>query len=168
MENYKILDLFILIILIIFSTFGFFRGYKKEVKNLVNIFIFIILSYFFARDIGNYLISFLNLDLTNYPKFSNLIIGFILIFIISAILTFIFSRTFLAISYSLNNIFLDKTLGLLFGFLKGIVIIMLFVAFFDYFKYLDLSNSIYKNSLFVEYFFKIGVQLEHVWNHWNN
>jgi len=162
------LDFFILIILIIFSILGFFRGFKKEIRSLINLFIFIILSYFFAGDIGNYLISFLNIDLTNYPKFSNLIIGFILTFIISIILAFIFTSMFLTISQSLNNIFLDKILGLLFGLFKGVIIFILFVAFIDYFNYLDLSNSFYKNSLFMEYFFKFGVQLEYVWNHWNN
>jgi len=167
MKDYLVLDLFILITLIIFSSLGFFRGFKKEIRSLINLFLFIILSYFFAKDIGNYSISFLNLDLANYPKSSNLIIGFILTFIISTILSFIFSSMFQIISQSLNNIILDRILGLLFGLFKGTIIFILFIAFVDYFNYLDLSNSLYKNSFFMEFFFKFGVQLEYVWNHWN-
>ena len=65
-----------------------------------------------------------------------------------------------------ENLFFDKFLGMIFGFLKGVVLIATFFSLMFFYDYFDHIKNFDKNSLFLDYFLQYSVQLQDVWNHW--
>ena len=115
------LDIFIFILLVIFSLLGFMRGFKKELYSVVSLFLFIFISYFYASFIGKYIFNFIDYDLDIFPQYSYLIIGCIIVlifskFFVSSVGKFIFNSSSL-----IGNVFLDKFFGIFFGFIKGVI-----------------------------------------------
>ena len=160
------LDIFIFIFLAIFLLLGFIRGFKKELYSVVSLFLFIVISYFYANFIGKYMFNFIDYDLYSSSQYSYLIIGCIIVFIssnffVSSVGRFIFNSSSLV-----NNIFLDKFFGIFFGFIKGVVFLTATFQIMIHYENFHLITNFDNNSLFLDYFLQFGVQLKHVWNHW--
>ena len=160
------LDIFIFILLVIFSLLGFMRGFKKELYSVVSLFLFIFISYFYASFIGKYIFNFIDYDLDIFPQYSYLIIGCIIVlifskFFVSSVGKFIFNSSSL-----ISNVFLDKFFGIFFGFIKGFVLLATVFLIMMHYESFHLITDFDNNSLFLDYFLKFGVQLQHVWNHW--
>tara|TARA_B100000795_G_scaffold136422_1_gene101893 strand:- start:544 stop:1035 length:492 start_codon:yes stop_codon:yes gene_type:complete len=162
------IDFFILVALFIFLVLGFFRGLKKEIFSIINFSLFFIVSYFYADFIGTYLITFSGFDSSNIPSYTNLILGYLLIFITTSTLMLLIKSIFFSPSSSFGTTLFDKIFGSFFGLIKGLIFICISFLFCSYYDDLDFITNFDNNSLFLDYFLHYGVQLQNVWNHWNS
>lgn len=160
------LDFFIFIIVLIFSILGFFRGFNKELKSIFVIILFIILYSPLIDYFENYLPGILNITNYNFPDYLYFVFSVFIIYIFTSVLVFIASKIFFKISILSQNILLNKSLGFFAGLIKSVAIIVLILLIADHHNNLDYIINFDKNSLFIDYFLKFGVQLPNVWNHW--
>ena len=131
-------DLIILSIILISAFFAFFLGISLELLSISGW----ILSFIGAHKYGNNLVNFFNKFINNILISTGLsyFIVFLIIFIIFSFLTKRFS---IYIKESYVGI-LDKTLGFIFGILRGYLLIGLCFFGFDYFyqgKKLDFIDN---------------------------
>lgn len=160
------LDIFIFIFLSVFLLLGFIRGFKKELYSLLSLFLFIVISYFYANLFGKYISSFIDYDFSSFSQYSFLIIGCVTIFIISKFFIFSVSKFLLNSSFFTVNVFLDKFFGIFFGFAKGVVLLITIFLLIIHYENLHLITDFDNSSFLLDYFLQFGVQLQHVWNHW--
>ena len=121
------LDVIILVLILISALFAFFRGFSLE---LLSISVWII-SFFGSYAYGNNLVNFFNKIVNNIliSTAISYVLAFLIIFIIFSFLTRKFS-IFIKDSYVG---LIDKSLGFIFGILRGYVIVGLCFFLFDYF-----------------------------------
>ena len=120
-------DLIILVLVLISALFAFFRGFSLE---LLSISVWII-SFFGSYAYGNNLVNFFNKIVNNIliSTAISYVLAFLIIFVIFSFLTRKFS-VFIKDSYVG---LIDKSLGFIFGILRGYVIVGLCFFLFDYF-----------------------------------
>ena len=120
-------DIIILVLILISALFAFFRGFSLE---LLSISVWII-SFFGSYAYGNNLINFFNKIVNNIliSTAISYIIAFLALFVIFSFFTRKFS-VFIKDSYVG---LIDKSLGFVFGILRGYVIVGLCFFCFDYF-----------------------------------
>ena len=120
-------DIIILVLILISALFAFFRGFSLE---LLSISVWII-SFFGSYTYGNNLINFFNKIINNIliSTAISYVVVFTIIFVIFSFLTRKFS-VFIKDSYVG---LIDKSLGFIFGILRGYVIVGLCFFLFDYF-----------------------------------
>ena len=120
-------DVIILVLIFVSALFAFFRGFSLE---LLSISVWII-SFFVSYAYGNNLINFFNKIINNILISTAISYGvvFLIIFVIFSFLTRKFS-VFIKDSYVG---LIDKSLGFIFGILRGYVIVGLCFFLFDYF-----------------------------------
>ena len=120
-------DIIILILILISALFAFFRGFSLE---LLSISVWII-SFFGSYAYGNNLINFFNKIVNNIliSTAISYIIAFLALFVIFSFFTRKFS-VFIKDSYVG---LIDKSLGFIFGILRGYIIVGLCFFCFDYF-----------------------------------
>ena len=120
-------DVIILVLILISALFAFFRGFSLE---LLSISVWII-SFFGSYTYGNNLINFFNKIINNIliSTAISYVVAFLIIFVIFSFLTRKFS-VFIKDSYVG---LIDKSLGFIFGILRGYVIVSLCFFLFDYF-----------------------------------
>ena len=120
-------DIIILSIILISAFFAFFRGISLEILSISGWVIAFLGSYIY----GNNLVNFIN-KLINNIFISNIVsyaIFFLVIFILFSFITRKFSN-YIKDSYVG---LLDKSLGFIFGILRGYVLVGLCFFIFDYF-----------------------------------
>ena len=120
-------DVIILVLIFISALFAFFRGFSLE---LLSISVWVI-SFFISYTYGNNLINFFNKIINNIliSTAISYVVVFLIIFVIFSFLTRKFS-VFIKDSYVG---LIDKSLGFIFGILRGYVIVSLCFFLFDYF-----------------------------------
>ena len=120
-------DVIILVLIFISALFAFFRGFSLE---LLSISVWII-SFFGSYAYGNNLVNFFNKIVNNIliSTAISYVVVFLIIFVIFSFLTRKFS-VFIKDSYVG---LIDKSLGFIFGILRGYVIVSLCFFLFDYF-----------------------------------
>ena len=120
-------DVIILVLIFISALFAFFRGFSLE---LLSISVWII-SFFVSYAYGYNLINFFNKIINNIliSTAISYVVVFLIIFVIFSFLTRKFS-VFIKDSYVG---LIDKSLGFIFGILRGYVIVSLCFFCFDYF-----------------------------------
>ena len=120
-------DVIILVLILISALFAFFRGFSLE---LLSISVWII-SFFGSYAYGNNLVNFFNKIVNNIliSTAISYVLAFLIIFIIFSFLTRKFS-VFIKDSYVG---LIDKSLGFIFGILRGYIIVGLCFFLFDYF-----------------------------------
>ena len=131
-------DIIILVLILISALFAFFRGFSLE---LLSISVWII-SFFGSYAYGNNLINFFNKIINNIliSTAISYIVAFLIIFVIFSFLTRKFS-VFIKDSYVG---LIDKSLGFIFGILRGYIVVSLCFFLFDYFykgKRLEFINN---------------------------
>ena len=135
-------DVIILVLIFISALFAFFRGFSLE---LLSISVWVI-SFFISYTYGNNLINFFNKIINNIliSTAISYVVVFLIIFVIFSFLTRKFS-VFIKDSYVG---LIDKSLGFIFGILRGYIIVGLCFFLFDYFykgkrlKFIDNSKII--------------------------
>ena len=160
------IDFFIFIILLIFLIFGFVRGFQKEIKSIIALFIFVVLSFKYADFIGNYCINYFQINNAYIPSYLYSILGGIILYIFVSFIVYIFGKILFDSSTLFNNIFFTKTLGSFISLIKAVFLISILILLVQYYGYFDFFVDFTENSLFLDYFLKFGVQLQYVWNHW--
>ena len=161
-----LLDIFLLTTLFIFIIFGFLRGFKKEIISTLNIISILFLSFLYANDFGSYIAKELKFFDLDTPVFIFTIIGSISIFIISSVFFYFLGKILLYPLLNFENNFFDKSLGIIFSFFKGFLLISALISVLDYYEMLYVLENFDKSSSFLDYFLKFSVQLKDVWNHW--
>lgn len=116
------LDCIILLMLFISGVIGVLRGFVKEILQLVSLSFAVFCSFFF-RKYFTFIFTFIE---SNFIK--EIIAGaciFMLMFILGSIIVYLICQT---IKMQGFGKFIDKTLGLNYGFLRGCVILILSVT----------------------------------------
>ncbi|MFL2661295.1 MAG: CvpA family protein [Alphaproteobacteria bacterium] len=120
-------DLIILVIILVSGFFAFFRGFSLELLSITGWVISFLGSYLY----GNNLINIANKYINNILISTTL--SYVVIFvIIFSIFTFLTRKFSFFIKKSYLGI-LDKSLGFIFGLLRGYVLVGLSFFAFDYF-----------------------------------
>ena len=131
-------DVIILVLIFISALFAFYRGFSLE---LLSISVWVI-SFFVSYAYGYNLINFFNKVINNIliSTAISYIVVFLIVFVIFSFLTRKFS-VFIKDSYVG---LIDKSLGFIFGILRGYIIVSLCFFLFDYFykgKRLEFINN---------------------------
>ena len=132
LETYLIFDFSILMVILISAIFAFMRGFSQEILSLFSWIVAISGSYFFANNFVNLINKF-----TENIVFSR-ILSYVIVFLV-----LIFFLSFLAKIFS-NTIkksyvgMLDRTLGFVFGIIRGYLIVSL--CFYSFYKFYDVEN----------------------------
>ena len=120
-------DIIILVLILISALFAFFRGISLE---LLSISVWLI-SFFGSYAYANNLVNFFNKIINNIliSTAISYVVAFLIIFVIFSFLTRKFS-VFIKDSYVG---LIDKSLGFIFGILRGYIIVCLCFFLFDFF-----------------------------------
>ena len=127
METYLIFDLSILIFILLSALFAFLRGFSQEFLSLLSWTGSFFGSYFFA----SYFINNINKFFGNLILSS--IIAYILVFIILLFFLSFLTKRFSQTIKSSDVGMVDRTLGFLFGILRGYFIVSLGLFAFNFF-----------------------------------
>lgn len=162
------LDLLIILVLLVTSVIGFFRGFDKEIRNLMSLITFALIYHFFIKDFDVFIQNLISIPQNFYSKYLYPIISILIIYIISFLIIYFIKNFLFSFSSLSKNILLNKFLGTFMGFLKGFVFIIILFLLANNYSLLEYFINFDKNSLFLDYFLEYGVQLPYVWNHWNS
>ncbi len=120
-------DVIILVLILISALFAFFRGFSLE---LLSISVWVI-SFFGSYAYGNNFINFFNKIINNILISTG--ISYVLAFLIIFVIFSFFTRKFSVYIKDSYVGLIDKSLGFIFGILRGYVIVGLCFFCFDYF-----------------------------------
>ena len=120
-------DVIILVLILISALFAFFRGFSLE---LLSISVWVI-SFFGSYAYGNNFINFFNKIINNILISTG--ISYVLAFLIIFVIFSFFTRKFSVYIKDSYVGLIDKSLGFIFGILRGYVIVGLCFFLFDYF-----------------------------------
>ncbi len=108
-------------VLAISAGFAFFKGFVREIASLAGLIIGSILAFRFYKNGADLLKPWIHtLNVRNLTAF---FVIFLAVILISAVISFLIKRLFDSAGLS----FYDRFLGLLFGLLRGVVIVYVFV-----------------------------------------
>ena len=142
--NFNFIDWIILSLLLITSLIGLNNGFIKEFLSFFTWTLSILFSLLIIREL---IIS----NLVNQNIISSMTIFFILVlisFVILKIITYYFIGDFKNI---INSNYINNIFGLIFGFIKGLFLILLSISGMIYLFYTTKDFPIFlKNSLFFE------------------
>ena len=138
------IDWIILILLLITSLIGMNNGFIKEFFNFFIWFLFILFSFLIINNL-------LNFDLIDSNIIFSIAIFFIMFLFCLIILKLIIFYFFGDLKNMINNNYMDNILGLVFGFFKGLFLILLGTSGIIYLFYTTKDFPPFlKNSLFFE------------------
>ena len=143
------LDIFITLFIAFWTLYGFFRGFVSELVSVIcwSSAIYFSSNYFYLP--ANWIDEYINSrEISNIFAF---IAIFVSAFIISAILGFILSRFINVVGLTSLN----KFMGLLFGFIKGMIFMLIIIYILNLTEFRD--NIIFKES---EYLFIFDAIIE--------
>ena len=120
-------DVIILVLILISALFAFFRGFSLE---LLSISVWVI-SFFGSYAYGNNLVNFFNKIINNILISTG--ISYTVVFLIIFVIFSFFTRKFSIYIKDSYVGLIDKSLGFIFGILRGYVIVGLCFFLFDYF-----------------------------------
>ena len=139
-----IVDITILIFILFWSFVGLFKGFIAELIALIcwSSAIYFAANYFYIP--ADYIMTFINsAEISNIIAFISI---FLITFLFSSFIGFFASKFVNMIGFSASN----KILGLITGFFKGLILILIIVYFIDF---TELSSSLYwEQSEFIPYF----------------
>ncbi|NOY22024.1 MAG: CvpA family protein [Acidobacteria bacterium] len=108
-------------VLAISAGFAFFKGFVREIASLAGLIIGSILAFRFYKDGADLLKPWIHAS--NVRNLTAFFVIFLTVILISAVISFLIKRLFDSAGLS----FYDRFLGLLFGLLRGVVIVYVFV-----------------------------------------
>ncbi len=115
------LDIAILMILALSGFFGLLRGFIREVLSLATWIAAILVARFYAESLSPSLEGFLANEMARYILAFGLLV--LAVLIVGAMVHGLVSRLIKAVGLQLS----DRMLGILFGLLRGVVVVMLMV-----------------------------------------
>ena len=139
-----IVDITILIFILFWSIVGLFKGFIAELIALIcwSSAIYFSANYFYIP--SDYIMTFINsVEISNIIAFIGI---FLITFLLSSFIGYFSSKFINIIGFSASN----KILGLITGFFKGLILILIVLYFLDF---TELSSSLYwEQSEFIPYF----------------
>jgi len=114
-------DVTAIAVLALSAGFAFFKGFVREIASLAGLIIGSILAFRFYKNGADMLTPWIHTS--NIRNFTAFFVIFLFIVLISAVISFLIKRLFDSAGLS----FYDRFLGLLFGLLRGVVIVYVFV-----------------------------------------
>ena len=157
-----IIDGLIFFFIITMAIRGFFRGFIEEFGQMIGLIISSLISLTQFYKISNYLSKMLFLEQWLSNTFS-----FIIIFSISLMIIRIIIKTIHIIFLSNYNQWMNKFLGILFGGIKGSIIITVFIWFIAILPLTKWTSIIEENSKFAKVSNDIGLLIIDIFN-WND
>lgn len=143
------LDLFILVVLIISSLLGLYKGFIREAMSLMSFMLSFFISLSYSYILNGYILNYLNNEII-----SN-IFSHMTIFIITLISLGFINRNLLKFVKNSGLSPADHTIGIVFGFIRGIFIISIIISFGN--TTTITNESWWSNS----YFVKLIMQFDH-------
>lgn len=140
----NILDIIIGVVLIIFAFSGLRNGLIMEVFSLASDVIGIYGAMFFSETVSYWLADAINVT----PEYLTLI-AFILTFIVVMILVRYLGRLISALVEAIHIGFIDKIGGLVFGMLKGALLVSVFIMVLNVFGIDDVINKDLRKDSFL-------------------
>lgn len=123
MEQIQVIDWIFLAILLVSTVIGLIRGLVKEIVSLVGLVLAFILAKDHATELGEWLDFVVSTPLTRYlTAFAIIFFGVLLV---SALIRWAIAKIIVASALS----FMDYLLGGLFGFLRGLVLLLVITFF---------------------------------------
>ncbi len=114
-------DVTAIAVLAVSAGFAFFKGFVREIASLAGLIIGSILAFRFYRNGADLLNPWIHT--ANIRNLTAFFIIFLMVVLISAIISFLLKKLFDSAGLS----FYDRFLGLLFGLIRGIAIVYIFV-----------------------------------------
>tara|TARA_Y100000817_G_C16710110_1_gene478857 strand:+ start:101 stop:592 length:492 start_codon:yes stop_codon:yes gene_type:complete len=138
------LDIIITLFITFWSLYGFFRGFVSELISIIcwSSAIYFSSNYFYLP--ANFIDEYINSE--QISSVLAFLVIFISTFIISAILGFIFSKFINVVGLGSFN----KFLGLFFGFLKGMVFMLIIIYILNLTEFRE--NIIFQESKYLSLF----------------
>lgn len=149
------IDIVFLVVILLSSFIGLFRGLIKEALSLVAWFAAIFVAGMYSAMLAEHLSG-----LINDPAIRR-ICAFILLFLITIIIGMLVSSLVSKFMSAIGLGGLDKVLGTAFGFVRGSIVVLVFVFVSHPFEF---SESWYLESKLAPYAFKSIEFLETVFN----
>ena len=149
-----LLDIIIFLFIVFSGIRGFLSGFLEQIGQTLGLIISILISFTYSIKLSEYYIEKVPLEIGTFY-----FLTFSFIFSLTLILIRIIFKTAQIIFLNQNNDWMNKSLGAVFGFLKGIIIITMLIWFVSILP-LDKWNSyINKHSILAEYSYniKLGV-----------
>ena len=145
----------IIFLFIVFSGFrGFLSGFLEQIGQTLGLIISILISFTYSIKLSEYYIEKVPLEIGTFY-----FLTFSFIFSLTLILIRIIFKTAQIIFLNQNNDWMNKSLGAVFGFLKGIIIITILIWFVSILPLDKWNSHIKKYSKLAKYSYniKLGV-----------
>ena len=145
-----LLDIIIFLFIVFSGIRGFLSGFLEQIGQTLGLIISILISFTYSIKLSEYYIEKVPFEIGTFY-----FLTFSFIFSLTLILTRIIFKTIQIIFLNQNNDWMNKSLGAVFGFLKGIIIITMLIWFVSILP-LDKWNSyINKYSILAKYSYNI-------------
>ena len=131
------LDIVFIIIISAFSIFGLIRGFVKEIVSIISIVLGLYIASHWYGEAAQYFTFLRDQNLQN-------ILGFIIVFIGGSLILSLIGKLVSLALKDINLGCIDHLLGLVFGFIKGVVVVC--VIFLALASFLPPSNKVLAES----------------------
>ena len=148
------LDIIILSFIVLSGIRGFLSGFIEQVGQTIGLVISILVSFKYSVKFSEYYIEKVPFEIGTFY-----FLTFSVIFSLTLILSRIILKTIQIIFLNQNNDWMNKSLGAVFGFLKGIIIITMLIWFVSILPLDKWNSHIKKYSKLAKYSYniKLGV-----------
>ena len=149
-----LLDIIIFLFIVFLGIRGFLGGFLEQIGQTLGLIISILISFTYSIKLSEYYIEKVPLEIGTFY-----FLTFSFIFSLTLILTRIIFKTAQIIFLNQNNDWMNKSLGAVFGFLKGIIIITMLIWFVSILPLYKWNSHINKYSKLAKYSqnIKLGV-----------
>jgi len=142
----QVIDIILGVFLLFFLINGFRKGLIKSVLNVFGLIVIIILLVKFSIPLKNMLIVEIGLQ-----EILATIVSYVLIVLVVSLFIRLISYLLKKILSMLNLGFADKILGMIFGFLNGVLIIAILLLVIDLIPARESVHKFTKDSIIVSY-----------------
>ncbi len=130
-ENYVVLDIILVALMLILSAFGYFKGFFSRVFNLLETVVALLAAYLLCGIVGQYIVVYKIEGIASYiGQYVNRIIIFLGLFILFKIILFLLSRLLKPLTFKVvDNVPGNHFLGLVLGLVESVVYGYLLIVF---------------------------------------
>ena len=157
-----LLDIIIFLFIVFLGIRGFLSGFLEQIGQILGLIISFLISFTYSIKLSEFYIEKVPLDIGTFY-----FLTFSFIFSLTLILTRIIFKTAQIIFLNQNNDWMNKSLGAVFGFLKGIIIITMLIWFVSILPLYKWNSHINKYSKLAKYSHNIKLGVVELF-HWND
>jgi len=135
------LDVLACFFMLLMGSVGFRRGFIEEAGRLIGLIVSTIFSLQYYLTLSSKILTFIHLN-----TFVVMVISFSIIFVLMLFIVRVLTRFFHILLTSRGTMFANRSMGFVFGGIKGIIILMLFYWTIDLFPSNKWASIIRKES----------------------